>query len=110
MTVCPQAHPLSVHVRVPTEAAGRPVQFRLTWFPALRLVTARCGDPADDAALARLFDGDDGLAAPSEAAHWLPAASWPGTLHAPIGPTGGSENPRGITWISMAQLVSAVPS
>ena len=69
MTVCPQAHPLSVHVRVPTEAAGRPVQLRLTWFPALRLVTARCGDPADDAALARLFDGDDGLAAPSEAAH-----------------------------------------
>ena len=64
-----QAHPLSVHVRVPTDAAGRPVQLRLHWLPALRLVTARCGDPADDVALSRLFDGDAGLAVPFEATH-----------------------------------------
>jgi hypothetical protein len=45
------------------------VLLRLRYTPALRLVTASCGAPADDAALARLFGGDAGLAVPCEAAH-----------------------------------------
>lgn len=64
-----QAHPLAVHVSMPSEAGGGQVQLHLRYTPTLRLVTACAGEPADDVALRRLFEGDSGLTVPSEAAH-----------------------------------------
>ena len=63
-----QAHPLIVTAKAGADS-GRPLMLRLRYVTRLKLVTADCADPADTARLARLFDGDDGLTVPSEAAH-----------------------------------------
>ncbi len=42
---------------------------RLHYIPRLKLVTADCAEAAGSGRLARLFDGDDGLTVPTEAAH-----------------------------------------
>ncbi len=57
--------------KIGAESAGssRPVTLRLRYVPRLKLVTADCADSADSARLACLFDGDDGLTVPTEAAH-----------------------------------------
>lgn len=82
-----QAHPLIVTARVSAEPTGAgnvsTLTLRLRYLLKLKLVTADCTEPADSALLARLFDGDDGLTVPSEAAHlvaggqlsWDPARS-----------------------------------
>ena len=64
-----QAHPLAVHVIVPSEAGGGQLRLQLRYTPARRLVTACAGEAADDVALRRLYEGDAGLAVPNEAAH-----------------------------------------
>jgi hypothetical protein len=63
-----QAHPLLVVVKV-GESGGRNITLQLRYIMPLRLVTAQCSDAADNIQLRQLFEGDDGLAIPSESAH-----------------------------------------
>ncbi|CAL8464312.1 g3847 [Coccomyxa elongata] len=69
-TALDQAHPLMVIVKLSGDSGSSgALTLRLHYIPRLKLVTADCAEATGSARLARLFDGDDGLTVPTEAAH-----------------------------------------